>query len=124
MAQARTKTSPEIIYTIRYPEFKERDYQWTRRQSGLYHRLNAKSGQSLVVLFSPTPDSALHKKTEQFLVKNTSKAVEHGMFWIHEMLFSTYYPAWRHYTAWLERSFLPMVSWYPVDYFGFREALF
>lgn len=96
-----------MAYSIRYPEYKPSDEEWTIRQSGIYHRLNRKTKQSLYIVFNPTPNSKLHQallSTLQFADGKRSS------FWLHQTLFATYVPAWRHYIASLERRFLPIAN--------------
>lgn len=97
----------EMAYSIRYPEYKPSDEEWTIRQSGIYHRLNRKTKQSLYIVFNPTPNSKLHQallSTLQFADGKRSS------FWLHQTLLETYVPAWRHYIASLERRFLPIAN--------------
>lgn len=96
-----------MAYTIRYPEYKPSDEEWTIRQSGIYHRLNRKTKQSLYIVFNPTPNSKLHQALLSTLQFNDSKR---SPFWLHQTLFATYVPAWRHYIASLERRFLPIAN--------------
>lgn len=95
-----------MAYTIRYPEYKPLDEEWTIRQSGIYHRLNRKTKQSLCIVFNPTPNSKLHQALLSHLRSDDSKP----SFWLHQTLFATYVPAWRHYIASLERRFLPIAN--------------
>ncbi|KAF3397420.1 hypothetical protein DPV78_007373 [Talaromyces pinophilus] len=96
----------EMAYTIRYPEYKPSDEEWTIRQSGVYHRLNRKTKQSLYIVFNPTPNSKMH----QALLSNLQSDDSKSSFWLHQTLFATYVPAWRHYIASLERRFLPIAN--------------
>jgi hypothetical protein len=96
----------EMAYTIRYPEYKPSDEEWTIRQSGVYHRLNRKTKQSLYIVFNPTPNSKLHQSLLAHVQSDDSKS----SFWLHQTLFATYVPAWRHYIASLERRFLPIAN--------------
>jgi Mg2+ and Co2+ transporter CorA len=96
----------ETAYTIRYPEYKPSDEEWTIRQSAVYHRLNRKTKQSLYIVFNPTPNSKLHQSLLSTLQSDESKS----SFWLHRTLFATYMPAWRHYIASLERRFLPIAN--------------
>lgn len=96
----------EMAYTIRYPEYKPSDEEWTIRQSGVYHRLNRKTKQSLYIVFNPTPNSKLH----QSLLAHFQSDDSESSFWLHQTLFATYIPAWRHYIASLERRFLPIAN--------------
>lgn len=98
----------EMAYTIRYPEYKPSDEEWTIRQSGIYHRLNHKTKQNLYIVFNPTPNSKLHQSLLSKLQANDSKPP--SPFWLHQTLFTTYVPAWRHYVASLERRFLPIAN--------------
>ncbi|OAR00331.1 hypothetical protein LLEC1_02057 [Akanthomyces lecanii] len=53
----------EILYTIRYPEFKESENEWTIRQTGIGHRINTETRQSIVLLFGPNPSSKAFELT-------------------------------------------------------------
>ncbi|KAK5637624.1 hypothetical protein RRF57_013339 [Xylaria bambusicola] len=97
----------DISYTLRYPEFNEKENRWALRQSGIYQRFNQKTNQHFVLLFSPLPNSATHAKIWKQL-HNEYPWASHGPFWAHAMLFSTYLPAWRQYMAWLEGRLIPI----------------
>lgn len=99
----------DISYTIRYPEYKTDDEEWTIRQSAIYHRFNTETSQSTIILFNPTPSSKLHCDAENWLLQNAAKP-ELLTFWLHRKLFATYVPAWRQYIASLERRFLPIAN--------------
>ncbi len=77
------------------------------RQSAVYHCYNIRTGQSVFVLFSPVANSLAHQKAEQYLTDGYTGAK--GPFWLHEVVFATYFPAWRQYIAYMERKFLPIV---------------
>ncbi|KAI1102619.1 hypothetical protein F4804DRAFT_312486 [Jackrogersella minutella] len=103
--------SIEIGYTIRYPELKPNGEQWVIRQSGLYYRHDTSTSQTVSVLFSPTPNSAAHQKIEGFLLRTDSSS--RPLFdpcHIHEILFETYFPAFRQYIASLELKLLPITN--------------
>lgn len=104
-----TPMSIEISYTLRYPEYKPKEDRWTIRQSGIYHRYDRTSSQSLFVLFSPTPQSKAHCKAEELLSTIHPELVTDS-FWLHRVLFEVYFPAWRSYIAMLERRFLPLAT--------------
>ncbi|KAJ5512548.1 Mg2+ transporter protein CorA-like/Zinc transport protein ZntB [Penicillium fimorum] len=99
----------EISYTLRYPEYKPQEKKWVIRQSGIYHRYDKTSSQSLFVLFSPTPQSKAHLQAEN-LLRDLDPEVESDPFWLHRVLFSEYFPAWREYIAVHERRFLPLAG--------------
>ncbi|KAK3381855.1 hypothetical protein B0H63DRAFT_214704 [Podospora didyma] len=105
----RTGDVIEISYTVRYPEYKTADAKWVIRQTGLYHRFNAKTCSSTYVLLSPTPNSKLHQEAAAFL-STLTQGPETEPFWLHRLLFATYFPAWRRYIAALERQFLPIAN--------------
>lgn len=94
---------------MRYPEYKPKDDKWAIRQSGIYHRFNTATSQSVFVLFNPTPDSKVHCKADEWLLNHREEAGTEP-FWLHRLLFSTYFPAWRQYIAALERKFLPVAN--------------
>ncbi|KGO69020.1 hypothetical protein PITC_078450 [Penicillium italicum] len=99
----------EISYTIRYPEYRPQDDKWVIRQTGIYHRYDKTSSQSLFVLFNPTPQSQAHSQAEN-LLRNFCPEVESDPFWLHHLLFATYFPAWRKYIAVHEQRFLPLAG--------------
>lgn len=80
------------------------------RQSGIFHRLNTETSQSLFVLLNPEANSKLHAQAQDFLRAYDQEDGPVDPFWLHKMLYSTYMPSWRQYIAWLERKFLPTVS--------------
>ena len=77
------------------------------RQSGVYHRFNAETHQSLFILLGPIPNSKGHQKAEEWL-RSYHGDSEREPFWLHNILASVYFPAWRQYIAALEREFLPI----------------
>ncbi|RYO89944.1 hypothetical protein DL766_007079 [Monosporascus sp. MC13-8B] len=97
----------EISYTIRYPELKESENRWAMRQTAVYHCYNTQTRQSVFVLLSPAVDSLAHQRAEQYLTACHSGNLK-GPFWLHDIVFSAYLPAWRRYIADLERKFLPI----------------
>ncbi|CAI7603500.1 unnamed protein product [Penicillium glandicola] len=99
----------EISYTLRYPEYKPQEEKWVIRQTGIYHRYDKTSSQSLFVLFNPTPQSKVHSQAEN-LLRNFCPEVESDPFWLHRVLFATYFPAWRKYIAAHEERFLPLAG--------------
>ncbi|KAI0514629.1 hypothetical protein F5B22DRAFT_656612 [Xylaria bambusicola] len=99
----------DISYTLRYPEFKEKENQWALRQSGIYQRFNKRTNQHFLLLFSPLPNSATHAKIWNQL-RNEHPWTSHGPFWVHAILFSTYFPTWRQYMAWLEGRLIPITN--------------
>ncbi|KAI4864856.1 hypothetical protein F4820DRAFT_323183 [Hypoxylon rubiginosum] len=101
----------EVYYTIRYPEQKPDSGNWVIRQSGLYFRIDTATYRTISVLFSPTPNSAAHRKIEGFLLGTDSgtKPPQDPLY-IHKILFAAYFPAWRQYVAYLERSLIPETS--------------
>jgi hypothetical protein len=109
----------EMFYSLRYSEVKQRGErsQSVIRQSALYHQYNATTRQSLHILFSPTPRSALHKALEAILLQSPGIALSRP-FWLHEKLFETHLPAWRRFFIDTERRFLPIVC-LPGSFAGF-----
>ena len=77
------------------------------RQSAVCHCYDMRTGQSVFILFSPVPNSLAEQKARQYLMGE--HAVTNSPFWLHELVFSSYFPAWRQYIADLERKFLPIV---------------
>ncbi|KAJ5899209.1 Mg2+ transporter protein CorA-like/Zinc transport protein ZntB [Penicillium taxi] len=95
-----------MSYTLRYPECKDANKsKWVIRQSGVYHRYNTKTFQSLFILFSPTPNSRAHCEAREWL-QNFETKIGTDHFWLHRLLFSIYFPEWRGYIVSLERRFL------------------
>lgn len=79
------------------------------RQTGIYHRYDKTSRQSLFILFNPTPQSRAQSQAENLLC-NFHPEVESDPFWLHRLLFATYFPAWRKYIAVQEQLFLPLAG--------------
>ncbi|EED20718.1 conserved hypothetical protein [Talaromyces stipitatus ATCC 10500] len=107
--ERREAKKKDIAYTIRYPEWKPMDEEWTIRQTGVYHRLNTRTKQSLYIIFNPTPGSKLHKSLV-LSPNDYSGESRRSLVWVHQKLFATYMPAWRYYIASLERRFLPIAN--------------
>ncbi|RYP90935.1 hypothetical protein DL770_002940 [Monosporascus sp. CRB-9-2] len=103
----QTIDESQISYTIRYPELKESENRWAMRQTAVYHCYNTQTHQSVFVLLSPAVNSLAHQRAEQYLTACHSGNLK-GPFWLHDIVFSTYLPAWRQYIADLERKFLPI----------------
>ena len=85
------------------------------RQSAVYHCYNIRTGQSVFILFNPLPNSLAEQQAKQYLARGLS--VTNNPFWLHEVVFASYFPAWRQYIADLERKFLPIV-WVPHNEIG------
>ena len=100
---------PEVLYTLKYPEFKASDGKWVLRQSGLYHRYNTSTSQSLYILLNPMPRSQMQERLLAHL-RDHSQATLTNPFWLHGLLLSTHLPAWRQYIAAQEKMFLPKVG--------------
>ncbi|KAK0371221.1 hypothetical protein CLIM01_11419 [Colletotrichum limetticola] len=102
----------EASYTIRYPEYKSEEDTWVIRQTGVYHRCDAASRQSLFIMTNPTPDSQASNRAIEWLSSRNSAAGSetetHDHVWLHKLVFETYLPAWRFYIASMERQFLPL----------------
>ncbi|KAI3551427.1 hypothetical protein CABS03_01486 [Colletotrichum abscissum] len=102
----------EASYTIRYPEYKPEEDTWVIRQTGVYHRCDAASRQSLFVMINPTPDSQASNRAIEWLSSRNgaagSETETHDHVWLHKLVFETYLPAWRFYIASMERQFLPL----------------
>lgn len=98
----------EAAYTIRYPEFKPESNKWVIRQTGVYHRTNFKTSQSLCILLNPMPGANANKQAQDWLFDH-SRDTDFDPVWLHRVLHETYLPSWRSYIAYYERQFLPMV---------------
>ncbi|KAH8886044.1 hypothetical protein GQ53DRAFT_845153 [Thozetella sp. PMI_491] len=97
----------EISYTLRYPQYKPNLRGWYIRQSGVYHLLDSRTGQSVIVLFSPVANSA----AQQAAMARIQQCIRSpDPMWIHEALFSAYFPAWREYIAHFERELLSIAG--------------
>lgn len=69
----------------------------------------------MYVLFNPVPSSKGHLAAQEQL-RNHSQEIKNEPFWLHRVLFATYFPAWRQYIAALEREFLPIANGVNVAY--------
>lgn len=105
--ERRTGPVVEAAYTIRYPEFKPESNKWVIRQTGVYHRTNFNTSQSLCILLNPMPGASATKKAQDWLFGH-SRHTEFDPVWLHRVLHETYLPSWRSYIAYYERQFLPM----------------
>jgi hypothetical protein len=94
---------------VKYPEYKESEEKWVIRQTGVYQRYNTDTHKGLFILLSPTPSSKAHHKAEEWL-RNYRQDAEPEPFWLHNIVASTYFPAWRQYIVALELEFLPIVN--------------
>ncbi|KAJ5765989.1 uncharacterized protein N7511_003605 [Penicillium nucicola] len=109
--EASSGSITEILYTIKYPEYKENGDKWVIRQTGVYQRYDSATSQSLCVLLSPTPQSKLQCEAMQWLSMSSNKAkVDVDPFWLHQLLFTAYFPAWRIYIMTMENKFLPVAK--------------
>ncbi|KAF7543274.1 hypothetical protein G7Z17_g10870 [Cylindrodendrum hubeiense] len=103
---SQPRLSSKSLYTTRYPEFKENESKWVIRQSGMYHRFDTTTRQSLYILFNPAPNSKAHQEAKELLLSNLDEGAQNDPFWLHQTLFSSYYPNWRQYIAAQEREVL------------------
>ncbi|EXL90144.1 hypothetical protein FOIG_16593 [Fusarium odoratissimum NRRL 54006] len=99
----------EVSYTIRYPEFKSAEGTWVIRQTGIYQKFNTKTSQNLFILLNPAPSTRLHQYA-QVLASKGPQSIQQDSFWLHKELFRTYFPAWRLYNAYLEKSLIPIAN--------------
>ncbi|KAK1465215.1 hypothetical protein CMEL01_12570 [Colletotrichum melonis] len=110
--ERRKGSVAEASYTIRYPEYKSEEDTWVIRQTGVYHRCDAASRQSLFIMINPTPNSQASDRAIEWLSSRNSaagsEAETHDHVWLHKLVFETYLPAWRFYIASMERQFLPL----------------
>ncbi|UNI16540.1 hypothetical protein JDV02_002967 [Purpureocillium takamizusanense] len=100
----------EMSYTIRYPEFKEADKEWAIRQSGVCHRINTETRQSVFLLLNPKPNAKAHMVVNQHLSSRRDGMATDGLLSLHQVLLSAHLPAWRQYVATFEAQFLPMAN--------------
>ncbi|KAJ6441395.1 corA-like mg2+ transporter protein domain-containing protein [Purpureocillium lavendulum] len=100
----------ELSYTLRYPEFKEAEKQWAIRQSGVCHRFNTETKQSVFMLLNPKPKSKGHTLVDKHVTSQLGTSGDDGLLSIHQILFFAYIPAWRQYIATQEGVFLPMAG--------------
>jgi hypothetical protein len=101
----------EVSYTIKYPEYKEKDDRWVIRQTGVYHRYDSTTSQSIFILLSPTPQSKAHLEAAKWLsMSSYHSKIEADPFWLHRLLFTAYFPAWRKYITTIENRFLPVAK--------------
>ncbi|KAK1673953.1 hypothetical protein BDP55DRAFT_194727 [Colletotrichum godetiae] len=97
----------EASYTLRYPEHKPDLDKWVIRQTGVYHRCDSTSGQTLFIMFNPVPNAKASITAAEWLSSRVGGS-ETDPVWLHKILLETYFPAWRFYIASLERQFLPL----------------
>ncbi|OHF01258.1 hypothetical protein CORC01_03573 [Colletotrichum orchidophilum] len=97
----------EASYTVRYPEHKPDENSWVIRQTGVYHRSDSGSRQSLSLMMNPMPTSQASNRAIEWLSRSVEDT-EADPFWLHKVVFETYLPLWRSYIASLERQFLPL----------------
>lgn len=92
---------------MKYPEYKENDRKWVIRQSGIFQRYDTESGNNLLILFSPNPESKVHRAAVSYLRDNIPR---NKPLWLHNILFEAHAHSWRGYIAMEESELLPMVS--------------
>ena len=80
------------------------------RQSGVCHRVNTETRQSVFILLNPKPNAKGHLLIEKHLSSRIDGKATDGLLSMHQILLSGYLPAWRQYIASYEAQFLPMVS--------------
>lgn len=56
------------------------------------------------------PNSKAHKQIEDLLIQHPNEETKTNPFWLHQVLFNSYYPTWRQYIAAQERQILNIVS--------------
>lgn len=69
------------------------------------------SGNNILVLFSPNPESKVHKAAVSYLRDNVPR---NEPLWLHHILFEAHAHSWRGYIAMEESNLLPMVSIYEM----------
>ncbi|KAJ6785979.1 hypothetical protein PWT90_06274 [Aphanocladium album] len=99
---------PEILYTIRYPEFKDSENEWSIRQTGICHRINIETRQTILLLLSPKPNSKSHQAIHDYLTATTSHYAGNTWFAVHDVLLKAHLPAWRAFNKSCEAEFLPI----------------
>ena len=80
------------------------------RQSGVCHRVNTETRQSVFILLNPKPNAKGQLLIEKHLSSRIDGRATDGLLSMHQVLLSGYLPAWRQYIASYEAQFLPMVS--------------
>ncbi|OAA80662.1 Mg2+ transporter protein, CorA-like/Zinc transport protein ZntB [Akanthomyces lecanii RCEF 1005] len=98
----------EVLYTIRYPEFKESENEWSIRQTGICHRINTQTRQSIVLLLGPKPNSKSHATLYAFLTTASNHYTGNTWFALHDALLKAHLPAWRSFNKACEAEFLPI----------------
>ncbi|KAJ3495582.1 hypothetical protein NLG97_g3290 [Lecanicillium saksenae] len=98
----------KILYTIRYPEFKESENEWSIRQTGICHRINTETRQTIILLLGPKPNSKSHEMISDYLMKSTSQYSGSAWFEVHDILLKAHIPAWRAFNKACEAEFLPI----------------
>lgn len=110
VSPAFANTHPEILYTIRYPEYKEGENEWSIRQTGICHRINTETRQSVVLLLGPKPNSSSHATLYSFFTTAGNQYTGTTWFALHDALLKAHLPAWRSFNKACEAEFLPIVS--------------
>ena len=77
------------------------------RQTGLYHQYDSATNQSTYILINPAPKAKAFIKAEEWL-NSSLLELQENPFWLHSVLFSTYFPVCRARIKDLERDFLPL----------------
>ncbi|OAA64897.1 Mg2+ transporter protein, CorA-like/Zinc transport protein ZntB [Cordyceps fumosorosea ARSEF 2679] len=98
----------EVLYSIRYPEFKESEKKWAIRQTGICHRINTETRQNILLLLTPTPKSSSHDALYEHLTNPSNQYTNNTWFSLHDVLLKTHLSAWRSFNKACEAEFLPI----------------
>ncbi|KAL3457013.1 hypothetical protein BJX64DRAFT_280916 [Aspergillus heterothallicus] len=107
--------SIEIVYIIKYAFEKELEEvgkdNWVLRQTGVYQKYEFATRNSTLVFLNPTPECRFQKRLMNFLQSPHQRAcLQRNPLLVHNILFGTFFHAWRDYLKHLEGRILPIAN--------------
>jgi oligoribonuclease (3'-5' exoribonuclease) len=109
-----TDAALDICYLFKYVEKSKqscRKNPWSIRQTGVYHKYNEHTKQSLWIVLSPTSDSAAQQRIVEYVqnASNRRKLIANSIL-LHTLLLSSYISNWRDYCEYHEIEIEHIVS--------------
>ncbi|CEN61098.1 hypothetical protein ASPCAL07763 [Aspergillus calidoustus] len=108
-------SSMEIMYIIKYAfqkpfEEKGKD-NWVLRQTGVYQKYDIATKNSTLVFLNPTRECKFQERLMGLLQSPYKRTcLQRNPLLVHNILFGTFFHAWRDYLKHLEGRILPIVS--------------
>ncbi|KAL3486778.1 hypothetical protein BJX62DRAFT_228496 [Aspergillus germanicus] len=107
--------SMEIMYIIKYAfqkEFEEKGKDnWVLRQTGVYQKYDIATKNSTLVFLNPTKECKFQERLTRLLRSPDQRAsLLHNPLLVHNILFGTFFHAWRDYLKHLEGRIIPIAN--------------